>query len=43
MIKDDVFVKIMLMIIFFALCTFTVIIVDGIADMKDEIKIECKK
>lgn len=43
MIKNNIFIEIMLLIIFFAICTFTVIIVDGIADIKDEMKIECKK
>lgn len=41
--EDNIFIKIFLMMIFFAICTFTVIIVDGIADLKEDIKIECKK
>lgn len=41
--KNTIFIELLLLILIIAVCTFTVILADGIARAKEEIKIECKK
>lgn len=41
--KNTMFIEILLIMLILAVCTFTVILADGIADTQGMIKIECKK